>query len=269
MLKNIRAKKYSKSSGQARVLLLAFILVLVVLLYFIFAYAPKKTDIAIKQKTEPMFAELIKKDSKDAVEKPTEQAIEKPSEQTKVNKSEPLMIKSIQFIPKEPTILDSIKAEATTNYGDLIGISFEYRWMINQKPIDDVKGDTLPKGKFKKHDYISVIISPIMDGKKGYPFISGTVVIQNSVPTLDMKVVLQKQKIDAPIELQLTGSDPDGDKITFSLEEPLLEGMTIDKETGKIIWKRQKQQKGTYQFSASASDSDGAKITKTFELKIE
>lgn len=267
-MKNIAAKKNSKSSGQARVLLLALILVLVVLLYFILAYAPKKTDIAIKQKTEPMFAELIKKDSKDAVEKPTEQAVEKTSEQARGDKSDLLMVKSVQFTPKQPTVSDNIKAEAKTNY-EAQGITYEYRWMLNQKPIDDIKGDTLPTGKFKKYDYISVVITPYMKGNKSYPFISDAIVIQNSVPTLDMKLLKERQKIDEPIEIQLTSSDPDGDKVTFSLDAPMLEGMTINKETGKIIWKPQKQQKGTYLFGASAADPDGAKITKTFELKLE
>ncbi len=263
------AKKNRKSSGRVSVLLLAVIFVLLVLLYFIFAHAPQKAEITQKAKIDPMFAELIKKDTKDTTTKPSEHAAEKPSEHAKGDKSELLMVKSVQFTPKQPTILDNIKAEATTNYGDLKGITHEYRWMVNQKPIDDAKGDTLPAGKFKKYDHISVIITPYMNGAKSYPFVSKTIIIQNSVPSLDMKLLKERQKIDEPIELQLVSSDPDGDKITFSLESPMLEGMTINQETGKIVWKPHKQQKGVYQFDASAADPDGAKITKTFELKLE
>lgn len=248
-------------------MILALILGLLLIVYFLAFYKPKIAEIAQNPKTDPMFAELIKKDNKDAVEKPAEQA-SATNEQVKVNKSEPLTIKSIQFLPENPTISDNIKVEAKANY-EARGITFEYKWMINQKVIDDIKGDILPAGKFKKYDHISVIITPYMKGTKSYYFVSGAVVIQNSVPSLDMKVVSQKQKIDEPIEMQLTGSDPDGDKVTFSLEAPVLEGMTINKETGKIVWKPQKQQKGIYLFGASAADPDGAKMTKTFELKID
>ncbi len=265
----MRAKKNRKSSGQARVLLLALILAIVLLLYFIIAYSPKKTEVTVKSKTDPIIAELIKGDKKETVQKPEEKAPEKPAEQlAKVNKAEPQMVKSIQFTPSQPTVLDNIKAEAKMNY-EAEGITYEYRWLVNQKSVDEVKGDTLPKGKFKKYDLVSVIITPLIKGTKSYPFASAPIIIQNSVPSLDLKILSERQKIDKPIEMQLISSDPDGDKVTFSLEDPMLEGMTINKETGKIVWNPSKKERKTYQFSASASDNEGAKITKTFELKID
>jgi hypothetical protein len=45
--------------------------------------------------------------------------------------------------------------------------------------------------------------------------------------------------------------------------------MTINKETGKIIWKPKKREKGTYKFGASATDIDGVRTSKTFEFKID
>lgn len=262
LLKTIYSNKYNKQSGRASVLILALIATFLLFLYFILAYKPHKAEIT--QKNDPMYAELIKKDTKETPQKSPEQT----PPQAAPKQSEPLMVKSIQFLPENPTISDNIKVETKANY-EARGITFEYKWMINQKVIDDIKGDTLPKGKFKKYDRVSVVITPYMDGAKGYPFGDNLVIIQNSVPTMDMKEVTQKLKKDAPIVLQLTSTDPDGDKITFSLEDPKLEGMTIDSATGRIVWKPQKKEKRAYQFSASASDPDGAKITKTFELKID
>jgi hypothetical protein len=178
----------------------------------------------------------------------------------------PPIIKSIKFIPAEPTVLDSIKAEALTDY-EKKNVIYEYLWEINNKPITDIKGDTLPTGLFKKGDAIRVSVTPFVDGIKGYTYESMFIVVHSAPPSLQLREI--KQKLSNTVELQLVSKDPDGDKVMFSLEEPFLEGMTIDKETGKIIWKLKKKEEGTYKFGASATDIDGIKVIKVFEFKIE
>lgn len=174
-------------------------------------------------------------------------------------------IKSITFIPAEPTIFDSIKAEALTDY-NREKVAYEYLWEINNKPIAIIKGDTLTAGLFKKGDAIRVLVTPFADEIKGYTYESRFIIIHSAPPSLELKEM--SQKLNKIIELQLISVDPDGDKVTFSLEEPLLEGMIINKETGKITWKIEKKEKKTYKFRASATDVDGAKTTKTFEFSI-
>jgi hypothetical protein len=176
------------------------------------------------------------------------------------------VIKSIRFIPVEPTILDSIKAETSTDYNKG-KVTCEYLWEINNKPVTDIKGDTLPAGLFKKGDAIRVIVTPFVGEIKGYPYESMFIVVHSAPPSLELRET--KQKLNNTIELQLVSTDPDNDKVTFSLEEPYPEGITINKETGKITWKPVKKEKGTYKFRASAMDTDGVKTTKTFEFKVE
>lgn len=175
-------------------------------------------------------------------------------------------IKSIAFIPAEPTIFDNIKAEVLTDYNSQ-KVAYEYLWEINNKPIAIIKGDTLTAGLFKKGDAIRVLVTPFVDGIKGYTYESRFIVVHSAPPSLELRETTQK--LNDTIEFQLISKDPDGDKVTFSLEEPLLEGMTINKETGKIIWKPKERERGTYKFRASATDIDGVKITKTFEFKID
>lgn len=176
------------------------------------------------------------------------------------------IIKSIRFIPAEPTIVDSIKAEVSTDYNKGKA-AYEYLWEINNKPVTDIKGDTLPAGIFKKGDAIRVIVTPFVDEIKGFTYESMFIVVHSAPPSLELMET--RQKLNNTIELQLASKDPDNDKVMFSLEEPILEGMTIEKDTGKIVWKPKEKEKGTYKFRASAADIDGVKIIKTFEFKIE
>jgi hypothetical protein len=177
------------------------------------------------------------------------------------------VIKSIKLLPQQPTVLDNIKAEVSASYEGDEKITFEYRWKVSGAAIDGIKGDTLPAGLFKKGDLISVRITPIADEIKGRTYESMYAVVHSAPPSLELKETTQK--LNDTIESQLISKDPDGDKVTFSLEEPILEGMTIEKETGKIIWKPKKREEGTYKFGASATDIDGIKVMKIFEFKIE
>ncbi|MCX6983475.1 MAG: putative Ig domain-containing protein, partial [Lentisphaerae bacterium] len=62
---------------------------------------------------------------------------------------------------------------------------------------------------------------------------------------------------------------PDSDGITFSLEAPLVPGMSIDGQTGKITWIIPPNQKGTIRFGAAVEDTDKTKVTKIFEITVE
>ncbi|MEW6740471.1 MAG: Ig domain-containing protein [Nitrospirota bacterium] len=177
------------------------------------------------------------------------------------------IIKSIKFIPEQPTIFDDIKAEVTSSYKEDGRITCMYQWKINGKTVDGVKGDTLSAGLFKKKDQISVIATPYADDIEGYPYEGMFIVVHSAPPSLELRET--KQKLNNTIELQLVSKDPDNDKVTFSLEEPYPEGITINKETGKITWKPKEKEKRIYKFRASATDIDGVKTTKTFEVIVE
>lgn len=261
-------KPHKTTGRRATLVVLALILLILSVVYLIHEYqqiSPKASRVAGKEETTQFFRLLLEGDKKVLSDKPS---VKPETKETEIKEPEALMVKSIQLQPKHPTIADTIKAVSLSNYEDQ-KVSFEYKWYINNKFVEGIKDDTLPKGMFKKNDLISVSVTPIMDGKKGYAFISLPIIIQNSIPSLDMKEIPQNTKLADVIELQLIGTDPDGDKLTYALEQPTLGGMTINSETGKILWKPQKKEKGLYRFKASASDPDGGKIVRTFELEIK
>lgn len=175
-------------------------------------------------------------------------------------------IGSIVLTPQSSTVTDQIKAEVTSASGEMNAVVYSYQWKVNGRIIKEAQGNTLPSGLFKKGDVVNVSVVPHADEEAGHARESGYLYIQSAPPSLELKET--KQKADESIELQLVGSDPDGDKITFALEEPLLEGMSIEKETGRIVWKPQKREKGAYTFKASATDTDGVKAIKLFQFAL-
>ncbi|MBI5213837.1 MAG: hypothetical protein HY957_10800 [Nitrospirae bacterium] len=192
----------------------------------------------------------------------------KPSVKTEQTPDE-FFIKKVIFSPPQPLITDTIKADVSSDYQGTGHITYEYTWRINGKPVKGIKDNTLPPGEFKKRDHISVMVTPFIDGAEKDVYKSMFVVIHSSPPSLALALKETIHKLNGSITMQLVGSDPDGDKVTFSLEEPFLEGMTVDRETGEIIWKPEKKEKGIYKFRASATDSDGIKTAKTFEFRID
>lgn len=177
------------------------------------------------------------------------------------------MVRSVKLIPAEPVSTDTVRAEAALNYQDAGKVTYRYQWKVNAKDIEGAQEDSLPPGPFKKNDKVSVRIVPSVDGKEGYPYESMFVLVRNAPPTLELKE--KKQKLGDVIEFQLAAADPDNDKVTFALEEPLMEGMTIDKETGLVSLKLKNREKGMFRFRASATDTDSAKVAKTFEFAVE
>jgi hypothetical protein len=250
------ARKRKKKQRQSYVYILLGVFALAIVFYlFLQRPADKKISVTKTAKPSSSILEIIsgRGMGKDTPPR-TPEDIKRP------------IIKSIRFIPVEPTIFDSIKAETSTDYNKG-KVTHEYLWETNNKPVADIKGDTLPAGLFKKGDAIRVIVTPFVDEIKGHTHESMFIVVHSAPPSLELRET--KQKLNNTIELQLVSKDPDNDKVTFSLEEPYPEGITINKETGKITWKPEKKEKRTYKFRASATDIDGVKTTKTFEFIVE
>jgi|GEM_PF-2401114 hypothetical protein len=193
-----------------------------------------------------------------------------PAEKTMLSSPESQrcpIVRQVILLPKQPTVIDSIKAELSLDSPTPANIDYEYKWFINDKLVESAHGDTLPSGLAKKRDRISVNVTPILNGERGVLSQSYFCVIHSSPPALSLKDEISK--VGEIIELQLVGVDTDGEKITYALEDPRLDGMTVDKITGKITWKPTEKQTGICRFGASASNADGSKRTKVFEISLD
>jgi hypothetical protein len=165
--------------------------------------------------------------------------------------------------------MDAIKAEVVTASPDSGPITYAYVWKVNDRIVSGATGDTLNLSAFKKGDLVMVDVTPYAGDKAGYPVRSPFVVIHGITPSLDLKTARQTRKAGEPVEFQLVSLHPDSDDVTFSLETPIVPGMSIDSRSGKITWIIQPNQKGTISFGAAVEDTDKTKVKKTFEITVE
>jgi len=179
-----------------------------------------------------------------------------------------LIIAAIRITPTQPLAAEPITAVVSLAGGDAEGITFTYQWKRNDQFIPEATTNILKDTPLKRRDRISVVATAVRDGVSGPPTESQTVVIYSLPPSLDMKIVTPQIRMGLPIEIQLIGSAPDGDKVVYSLLSPFIEGMTIDGNTGKIIWTPLRVLKGKLKFGAAAIDTDGNKTMKVFELDM-
>ncbi|MGD9723617.1 MAG: putative Ig domain-containing protein [Pirellulales bacterium] len=70
-----------------------------------------------------------------------------------------------------------------------------------------------------------------------------------------------------PYTYQVEAEDPNGDPITFTLDQASLDrGMTIDENTGLLAWTPTRG--GTVHVEITAADDEGASVTQSFELPV-
>jgi hypothetical protein len=178
-------------------------------------------------------------------------------------------VKAVRLQPSQPTRMDTLKAEVDLAPTAPKGIVYTYRWRVNDRIIEEAKGDTLNLSPFKKRDLVTVTVTPHDGQTAGFVVQSPVVAIHSVPPSLEVKGMRQARKTEEPVVLQLVGVAPDGERVTFSLEAPHVPGMTIDKQSGKISWLIQPDQKGTVRFGAAVEDDNGTKVTKNFDITLE
>jgi hypothetical protein len=178
-------------------------------------------------------------------------------------------IQAIRLQPPQPTRTDSLKAEVVTAFPDSSRMTYTYEWKVNDHIIAGKTGDMLNLSTFKKGDLVSVVVTPYAGDMAGYPMRSPFVVVHGTTPSLDLKTGRQAKKAGEAFDFQLTSLHPDSDHVTFSLEAPMVPGMSIDNLSGKITWIIQPNQRGTISFGAAVEDTDKTKVKKTFEITLE
>jgi hypothetical protein len=179
------------------------------------------------------------------------------------------VIRTIRFLPPQPTRMDTLKAEVLTESPDPSRIIYAYVWKVNGRIVEGAEGDTLNLSSLKKMDLITVTVTPYDGDRKGFPVESPVAAVYGIPPSLDLQVPLKTKKAGDPLELQLVSLHPDSAGVTFTLEAPIVPGMSIDNQTGKITWIIQPDQKGKIRCGAAVEDSDKTKVTKVFDIMLE
>lgn len=165
----------------------------------------------------------------------------------------PSEVVSINLNPKLVYPGTTVKAEVEGMDKDGDPITFYYEWKRNNMTLHEETREELDTKEFKKGDFISVIVTPFDGKEKGKNKRSLFLFVANSPPTITSFPTLNTSNEIYVYEVKAT--DPDGDALTFSLEESP-PGMTIDAATGRIEWKIPSETKGSFQVKITVTDND-------------
>ncbi len=189
--------------------------------------------------------------------------------ETPAPEAELAFIQAVLLQPDRPTRMDRLQAEVVPAPAAPKKLAYAYRWKVNDRIIPEAVGDSLILTPFKKGDMIAVAVTPNDGATDGFTVESPLVAVHATAPSLELKAQRQVRKPGQPVELELVGISPEGGPVSFSLEPPLVPGMTIDRASGKVTWALQPDQKGSFRFGAAVADSHGTVVTKTFDIIVE
>ncbi len=170
----------------------------------------------------------------------------------------------VNYSPGRPTTADHIRLEVAAEDPDGDTLRYQYQWSINGKEMAHLTRDNIPGSSFDRGDVVVCEVT-VEDGKGGSASRkTAEIEIVNSPPVFQTDP-RQVRNLDG---LQLQASDPDGDKLTFSMRNAPA-GMTIDRERGVIRYRGTTQEKGGhYEVVATVDDGVGGTATWTFALDV-
>jgi hypothetical protein len=118
---------------------------------------------------------------------------------------------------------------------------------------------------FIPRDQIAVEVTARDPSTTGNSVRSPSVTVGNRPPT----IVSMPPASDAknPYEYTVKAVDLDGDRMAFQLETAP-PGMTIDQQSGRIVWSIQADQSGTFHVKVIAQDSRGGAAYQEFDLSL-
>ena len=178
----------------------------------------------------------------------------------------PPVIQEVWIEPKVAYVTDRLKANVKSSDPDGDFIYYTYQWEKNGVVLGEERAEILERGRFKKKDSITAIVTPDDREILGTPKKSEPLIISNSPPVILSSPPAAVEKTS--YIYQVKANDPDNDPVTFTLKSGP-KGMEMDKETGLIKWEIQKKDKGIHSVEIETSDDEGAKSIQRYTLTID
>lgn len=191
-----------------------------------------------------------------------------PSISSPVSKNNLPEIVTIKLTPRLVYPGTRVKAEAEGKDADGDTVSFYFEWKRNDEVLSGEVLSEIDTSGFKKGDFITVTVTPFDEKEKGKPRRSLPLIVANRPPVITSTPAAGLS--NGKYVYEVKAADPDGDKLTFSLEggPP---GMTIDPATGVVRWEgfneKTLKQDSIYNIKIEVSDGD-AKAFQGFELSL-
>ena len=170
---------------------------------------------------------------------------------------------TVTIAPQPPTALEDLRVSASPSDPNGQFLNVTYEWAVNGTKLLAQNGPSLSREHFGRGDVVTSVIT----ASDGVASSTATtqITIQNAPPT----ITTRPEFLSAIDGLQMSGRDPDGDPLTWSLEGAPY-GMTINPRSGEIAFKgSQVDQGGAFTVSVVAEDPEGLSATWRFSAEVK
>jgi len=157
----------------------------------------------------------------------------------------------------------TVEAEIAADRPD---VSLEYRWFINDDEQFFEKSASLSGNLFKRGDVIVVEVTPVTyAGDRLLSIVSRPFEAVNAPPVISSEP--PEELAESGFRYQVTAVDPDGDPLTFRLEDAP-EKMTINATSGLILWPFDTMPEGNFPVKIIVEDGHGGQDEQLFDLQM-
>jgi len=190
------------------------------------------------------------------------------SGQVTIRNTPPVMLSA--FINPKVLFVDTeVYVETKAEDQDQDDIELLYQWVNNGVEIYGQKGPRLNPVHFAKGDRIQVEVTPFDRFDHGTMLMSAAVIVNNSPP----QIVSHPPTIltePGTFVYKVRAEDIDDDSVSYSLSPGGPAGVTINSESGLIVWKiPQDVEEGLNRIEVIARDGDGGETSQWFTLNLQ
>lgn len=200
---------------------------------------------------------------------PSDESTSTPPEREEATSAAPAVtvLPKVLSLKLEPALVfpgTMVTAVVETSEPQADSISLDYSWERNGEPVSGQNLEELDTSEFRKGDVLVVLVTPSAGGLTGETQRSRPVVVLNRPPEITSTPA--PTITDGLFTYVVTADDPDGDKLSFALEDAP-SGMNIDAASGKIDWVVPTEFDGKIQVRVVVSDGD-AKAFQSFAMNV-
>ncbi len=174
-------------------------------------------------------------------------------------------VESINIEPLPFNAATGVSVETAVS-GDEPIVSMEYRWFINGEEVFFENSARLPGNLFKRGNVVEVEVTPVSyTGERLAPLVTGPFEATNAPPVITSEP--PEKLTETGFRYQVIASDPDGDALTFKLENAP-DMMTINTSSGLIQWPFDLMSEGVFPVIIKVEDGYGGLAEHSFELQM-
>jgi hypothetical protein len=177
----------------------------------------------------------------------------------------PPQISAVTVTPQPIVIGENVEAQAEVSDPDHDRIDVSYRWFKNDVPVKEGDEPFLVTTGFIPQDQIAVEVTARDSSATGKSVRSASLPVGNRPPKI-LSIPPASNGAN-PYQYTVKALDLDGDLVAFQLEAAP-PGMTIDQQSGHILWSVQADQSGTFHVKVIAQDGRGGVAYQEFDLSL-